>query len=206
MSGSSSFPLPEGVVDAVVNRGQLARAFDVSEPTIDRWIGDGMPVHEQGGNGKPYKFLLSECWAWKCARDRDEVVATEASDRAVSQMRLALVGGTVGDSDRELSPKQRVELYEAELKWSEAARARGDLTSVAAVEELLEEVFATVRDSVVALPDRLQRECNLNSRQVEKAVQACDDALDDAAAKIAAGLKSMRDPARAANGHSFDLQ
>ncbi|MBR2819830.1 MAG: terminase small subunit [Reyranella sp.] len=185
-------PLPDGVVDAVLNRGQLARAFDVSEPTIDRWIADGMPVQEAGTNGRSYKFLLSDCWSWKAERDQAEAQATEAGERAVQQMRLALIGGEIGDSERGLSPKQRAELYEAEYRWSQAAKARGDLAPVGAVDDLFEDVFTTIRDTIVALPDRLQRECNLSDRQVEKAVTACDDALDEAARKIADGIKDLR--------------
>lgn len=202
----NTYPLPVGVVDAILNRGQLARALDTSEVTIDRWIADGMPVHQVGGNGKSYQFLLSACWAWKRARDDSEAAATEQSERAVQQMRLALVGGTIGESERALSPRQRAELYEAEYRWSQAAKARGELTSVKAVEDLLEDVFATVRDSIVALPDRLQRELNLQNRQAEKAVIACDAALDEAARKIEDGLKALRESDVQPNGQHFDLQ
>ncbi len=201
----SQYPLPDGVRDAILNRGQIARALDVSEPTIDRWIADGMPVYEQGGNGKSYKFQLSDCWAWKCARDHDEALATEESERTVQQMRLALIGGAAGDSERALSPKERAELYEAEYRWSQAAKARGELTPIQRVEDLMEEVMATVRDTIVALPDRLQRECNLQNRQVEKAVIACDDALNEAVRKLDDGLRSLQQGARP-NGHSLELQ
>lgn len=205
MSQKTAFPLPDGVTDAVLNRAQVAKAFGVSENTIDRWIADGMPVHEQGGPGRSYKLQLSDCWAWKSARDHDDLLASEAGDRAVQEMRVALTRAGVGDSERVLSPRHRAELYEAEVNWAQAARARGELAPMTEVEELLEDVFALIRDSVVALPDRLQRECSLNARQVEKAVRACDDALAEAEAKIAEGLKSMREPART-NGHSVDLQ
>lgn len=205
MSDARRHPLPDGVVDAELNRGQLARAFGVSEPTIDRWIGDGMPVLEQGTNGRSYKFLLSACWQWKAERDDAETQATEAGERAVQQMRLALIGGEVGDGERGLSPKQRTELYEAEYKWSQAARARGELAYTAAVDELFEEVFTTIRDAVVSLPDRLQRESGLSNRQVEKAVTACDDALDEAARKIADGIRALRAGSQQANGHDIKL-
>lgn len=50
------FPLPAGVADAVLNKSQLARALAVSEPTIDRWVADGMPVLSAGTNGRSYEF------------------------------------------------------------------------------------------------------------------------------------------------------
>ncbi|HEY4774077.1 MAG TPA: terminase small subunit [Xanthobacteraceae bacterium] len=198
-------PLPDGVDDAVLNRGQLARALDVSEPTLDRWIADGMPVVEGGGNGRPYKFQLSACWAWKCARDDDEMFASEQAERAVQQMRLALIGGSVGDSERALSAKQRAELYEAEYRWMQAAQLRGELAPVKQVAEIIEEVFALIRDAVTALPDRLQRECNLKGREIERAIVACDDALAEAHRRIRDGLSALSAPTRV-NGHSLELQ
>jgi phage terminase Nu1 subunit (DNA packaging protein) len=197
--------LPPGVTDTVLNRGQIARALGTTEPTIDRWMADGMPVKEGGTNGKPYQFQLSACWAWKCRRDRDDQAQEEEAEQAVRQMRLALVGGAVGgDSERALSPKERANLYEAEYKYMQAARARGELAPIKQVEELLEEIFTVIRDAVVALPDRLQRECNLQNRQVEKAVIACDDAINEASRKIAEGVERLS--AGDTNGHNFELQ
>ena len=54
-----AFPLPDGVDDGVLNRGQLAEALRVSEPSITSWIRDGMPVLSQGGNGQAITFWLN---------------------------------------------------------------------------------------------------------------------------------------------------
>ena len=54
-----------------LNKSQLARALNVSEPTVDRWIGDGMPVLSAGTNGRSYEFQLSECFAWRKAREAE---------------------------------------------------------------------------------------------------------------------------------------
>lgn len=185
--------LPVGVDDAILNRGQLARALNVSEPTIDRWITDGMPVEEGGGNGRPYKFRLAACWAWKCSREQEDAARDADAERAVQQMRLALIGGGSGDSERALSPKQRGELYEAEYQYMRAARLRGELVPVREVEDLLEELLATVRDAVVALPDRLQRECHLDNRHVDRAVRACDDMLTDLQCRVADRMTTARE-------------
>ncbi|MBL3611465.1 hypothetical protein JMM60_22460, partial [Rhodovulum sulfidophilum] len=48
------YPLPEGVEDTAMNRAQIARALDVSDNTISKWIAQGMPVLEEGGNGREY--------------------------------------------------------------------------------------------------------------------------------------------------------
>lgn len=188
MTDASDQPvaLPQGVQDAILNRGQLARALGVSEPTVDRWITDGMPVEEGGSNGRPYKFLLSACWVWKVKRDGDDSARVAEAERAVQQMRLALIGGGVGDTERSISPKQRAELYEAEYRWAQAARARGELVPQSDIEDAAEDLLATIRDAVVALPDRLQRECNLDNRQTEHAIRACDDILTDLHGRLAA--------------------
>ena len=44
MVDTNKYPLPDGVADADVNRAQLAEALGVSEPTIDRFRKEGLPV------------------------------------------------------------------------------------------------------------------------------------------------------------------
>jgi phage terminase Nu1 subunit (DNA packaging protein) len=205
MSAERNYPLPQGVDDAVLNRGQLARALNVSEPTIDRWIADAMPVLEGGSNGRPYKFQLSACWAWKCGRDQDEQILSAESERAVQQMRLALIGGSVGDNERVLSPKDRAQLYEEEYRWMQAARARGELIPFQDVVDLFEEVFAVIRDGVVALPDRLQRECHLQGGQCERAVTACDDVLAEAHRRSEDAFVKLKMASRMTNGRATAL-
>src|SRR5688572_4390131 len=107
MADAASYPLPNGVTDAVLNRDQLARALGVSLPTIDRWIGDGMPMLQDGRNGRAYQFQLSACWAWKCGRDAEDKAADDAAEDAIRQLRLALTGGSAGDdAQRAMSAKE----------------------------------------------------------------------------------------------------
>lgn len=171
------YPLPDGVPDAVLNKKQLATALNVTEPTIDRYIGRGMPVAEEGGNGRSYQFQLSDCYAWYCGQRDEQERQTAEADRAAQQMRLALLGGEAGDSERALPAKERAQIYEAEQRYLAAARERGRLIPVEKVVDLLESVFMTIRDAVDALPDRLEREAGLNGKQVDAAVVACDDML-----------------------------
>lgn len=198
---SRKYPLPEGVEDAVLNRTQLSQAFGVSTNTIDRWRMEGMPVLREGTNGTSYEFQLSACWAWKCRRDEEEQQRDEEAARAVSQMRLALVGGGLGDSERALSPRERAELYELEIKFNAAARERRELILVSEVVELLESLFVVISDSIDALPDVLERECGLDGRQVARTVQACDTMLDEVRRRIEASqLSRPSKPKRKANG------
>ena len=173
------FPLPDGVDDQVLNRAQLARALDKTVVTVDDYVAKGMPVEEKGSNGQAYKFQLSRCWAWLRERDTAEAERNEAAERAVGQMRLALLGGEDGDSEQALSPKDRAALYESEHRYMQAAQLRGELVRRGDMVDLLERVFAIVRDSVSALPDRLARECGLSGHQIDRTITACDDLLEE---------------------------
>jgi phage terminase Nu1 subunit (DNA packaging protein) len=170
--------LPANVADAVLNRGELARALNKSEPTIDRYIADGMPYLTEGTNGRSYEFQLSDCWRWLKDRERVDAEKRSAAEQAVQQMRLALVGaGDVGDEDRQLSPKQRQEAYDAERAFMLAAMQRGDLVRRADVVGAFEEVFKIVRDVLTALPDKIEREAGLTGKSIEVAIDVCDGSL-----------------------------
>lgn len=177
--------LPEGVEDAVLNRGELARALGKSEPTITAWIGEGMPVLKEGTNGSAYEFQLSDCWRWLKTRERTERDKADQAQRAIHQMRLALVGGDgFGDEERGLSQKERQQLYDTERSFDLTAMARGDLVKRSDVVAVLEEVFLIVRDGVISLPDRLEREAGLSGKAVDLAIDICDSVLAEAQERV----------------------
>lgn len=192
---TEAYPLPEGVEDAVLSKERLAEAFGVSLPTIANWQRSGLPVQTEGDNGRAYEFLLSECYAWNEARKAAKADADERADRAVQQMRLHLVGGGLGDEERVLSPRERGDLYSAELAFNKAAQARGELVPRSDLVETLERVFALIVRFNETLPDRLQRECGLTNSQVEAAIRACDQALVDLNGEIGAILPVSPAPA-----------
>jgi phage terminase Nu1 subunit (DNA packaging protein) len=170
-------PLPATVDDAVLNRAQLAAAFGTSENTIDSWRRAGMPVLTEGTNGKAFEFQLSNCWAWKCARDEDRRTQDEAAERTVRQLQMELVGGGAEDSEMRLSHAEREKVYAVERQYIALSRERGELVPKAEVIALFDEVFSKVRSGVVGLPDRLVRDAGLTGKQVEQAVAATDDLL-----------------------------
>lgn len=179
MADTEKYPLPAGVEDAELNRTQLSQAFGTSENTIDRYRKDGMPVLQEGTNGQAYSFQLSDCWAWKCEREESRKAASEKADRAVQQMRMELVGGSVGETDMSLSNKERREIYEVTVAYDKLAEARGELIARSEVVALFDEVLSKVRAGVVGLPDRLTRDAGLTGKQAEQAVAAADDLLSD---------------------------
>lgn len=182
---TSETGLPAGVVDAVLNRGELARALNKSEPTIDRYIVDGMPCLVEGTNGRAWEFQLSACWAWLKGRERAESEKRSVAESAVQQMRLALIGGNdMADGDRLLSPRERREAYDAESAFMMAALQRMDLVRRGDVVEAWEEVFKIFREAMTSFPDRLEREVGLNGKALTLAIELCDDVLAGAEHRI----------------------
>lgn len=173
------YPLPKDVVDAVLNKSQLARALNVSEPTIDRWIADGMPVLSAGTNGRSYEFQLSECYAWRKAREAERKAEDDAAERAVQEMRLALVGGKAGTSEQALPPRERRELYAAEREYMNMAQQRGELVRFDDMVDVLDSVLSAVRAGLEAMPDRIGRELSLTTPQVLVVVRLAEDIMDD---------------------------
>lgn len=190
--------LPAGVEDSVLNRAQLARALNKSEPTITAWLSEGLPYITEGTNGRAWEFQLSECWAWMKRREKAESDRHTAAEASVRQMRLALIGGTDLDDGRaSLSPKDQRELYEAERSFNATAAQRGELVRRGEMVSLLEDVFLTVRDSVTSLPDRLEREAGVSGKAVELAIRICDGILTEAQKRIEAQVtgEAFRDAA-----------
>lgn len=192
------YPLPADVADVVMNKSQLARALQKSEPTIDRWIGDGMPVLAQGTNGRSYEFQLSHCFAWWQARMADERATSAHAERVIQQLRLALIGGVVGDTERALPPKERREIYAAETAYMQMARDRGELVRFDEMVEVIDGALSRVRSAIEMMPDRLAREANLSRDQVQAAIVVGDDVLDDLRASLqsfVAGIRARHDRA-----------
>lgn len=160
------FPLPESILDADMNQEEIARAFDVSVNTIAKWIREGMPVAQVGGNGRPYILRLSHCWAWRMAREAEADLRNRHNENQISLLRAEFLGVEIGDQAAQLSAKERRDLAEADLRWSEAQLRRRRLVQRADMVDLLESIGKIVRDGMEGMPDRLERELDLTPAQV----------------------------------------
>jgi phage terminase Nu1 subunit (DNA packaging protein) len=182
---TESFPLPDGVPDALVNKYQLADALNVSQTTLDNWRRAGLPVEAEGTNGRSYQFRLSLCFAWSSKRSSDDDAARRHSEGAAQQLRLALIGDDPAAQARAgLSPKEQREVLETEHAYMIAARRRRELIDAEEVADAFQAVFAAIRDGLDAMPDRLARELALDGAAVEAAQAICDDVLQGARAHI----------------------
>jgi phage terminase Nu1 subunit (DNA packaging protein) len=181
-----SYPLPEGVDDNEMNRGQLATAFGVSTNTIDKWIREGMPVVQEGTNGQSYVLRLSECWAWREAGRADDRAKKAAGDSSVQQLRMHFLGLNDDIPRVHLSASQRLTEAQAEMAWNKAARDRRELIHLSEAEQLLSDVFGRFRSGLQGLPDWAERTLGLTPPQMEELIAFCNGVLDSTANEIEA--------------------
>lgn len=179
------YPLPEGVVDCVMTREELAEALAVSLPTITEWITKGMPVREMGGQGKAYQLVLSHCWAWRQAWKAQEDLRSDQVKRTQAAMRLALVGGSAGDSLEALDPKTRREILAVQIEQERFQRERNELLRRADVAETLDTLFGIIRDTMESAPDRVERREAIPAKVTGALVEICDELVDELRRRIA---------------------
>lgn len=178
------WPLPDGVDDADMTLVEMAQALNTSVNTVTRWIADGMPVVQVGGQGKPYVLRLSHCYAWRRAREAQADQRMAHNRRAIQQMQATLLGLDLDDQGAQMTGKQRRELAEADVAWSRAAHMRRQLVQLDEVVDLIESIFVTVRNAIEGIPDQLERELSLKPVEVQKVARISEDLLRKLAERI----------------------
>ena len=114
-----------------MNKQGVAQAFEVSPNTVTAWIRRGCPVTKQRDGS--YLFDPTKVQAWR-----------EKTRRVTASV------------DRTLASAQfRKETALADLREMEVRRKRGDLVEKVKVEAEAFRCGRTVRDALLALPDRL---------------------------------------------------
>jgi len=182
----TSYPLPEGVEDGILNRAQLARAFGVSENTITTWIGKEMPVASKGDNGRAYEFHLSECWNWRQSELAEKARTEAEGDRIAAVAAQAFLNlGDEASTEGGMSPEDAKRWAEAEIKRADAAKRRGDYVATGQVKDLIEGLLVDFRLAMVTLPDFAERELGLPPADVVKLEKRCNAALEETKARIA---------------------
>jgi phage terminase Nu1 subunit (DNA packaging protein) len=173
------YPLPDGIEDEVINRGQLATALDVSEPMISKYLEQGLPVLSRGSNGQSYEFRPSECYAWKMARDAELRGKKMRADRAAAQ--LSLLFRNEADPEDPTRPimtaAERSSEAKADYDYNRASELRGELVRANKVRELFETILSEFRTQIVSLVDFAEMEFGLTAEQVRKLEVRCDATL-----------------------------
>jgi len=161
--------------------------IDTSTTTLAQWCRDpSFPVLERGGNGREYRFQLSAVWSWMKARDAAEVADSAARNEQLAQMRLALIGGgDEADGDRELDPRKRAAVIDAELKAMQLARLRRELILSRAVQGGVEGLMLEFRTASMNLPDRIADAAGLTPAQTEATERVIAAMLEELEARVA---------------------
>ncbi|WP_442772694.1 terminase small subunit [Paenirhodobacter enshiensis] len=184
------WPLPEGVEDdgTPLNRVQLARAFGVSENTITKWVGLGMPVLSGGQNGVSYEFSLRQCHAWRQQREAKLQETKARGDQLAAQAALAFrnLDDDRAEEEAELTADDLRKWSEAEYHRNRVAEQRGDLVRVDRLRSALDDIFVTFGAAMETLPDFAEMEFGLSPDQVEKIKRRCDQTRDEVRRKIEA--------------------
>lgn len=181
----AAYPLPDGIDDGVLNRGQLALAMRVSENTITSWIGDGMPVQREGSNGQAYEFLLSHCFAWKLQRDDLDKARRLRGDQLAQRVAQSFLNLDDDQADvAALSPQETKQRAEADYHRNRAAELRGELVRADRVRQMLDGLLVDVRTSINVLTDFAEQEFGLSAGQAEKMQARCDGVIVEMAQRI----------------------
>lgn len=163
--------------EPLLNRGQIAQCFNVSENTINKWVAKGMPVETEGGNGVAYEFRFSECELWFKEAQQQAAAEKAAANEFVAQRRMEFLGVEKDDARSGFTPAQMRELAQAELVWMQAAKQRGALVPTDEMVELLDTVFSEIRAGLDGLPDWLEREFSLSGESVAAVIKYNDGIL-----------------------------
>ncbi len=150
----------------LVNQTELARMFQVTTRTVQRWNERGLP---RQGEGRAAKYPLERCIVWVRERDREEVLeAARPKDLEEARLRKAIA--------------------DAELAEYEVAERRGETLTVEHFEDLMGSATRRMDAQLRTLPRRVAPE--LVGLTTVKAFRA---ALEDAVAQVRAELYEARD-------------
>lgn len=183
------FPLPEAVPDETFTLTDMAKALDVTEPTLKRYISAGMPVVSHGSNGRGYELRFSECYAWKSWRDGEEAARKKARSEAIGQMRLLFRNDEDAEAEATtLTAKEIKEESDAEIARLKAAQLRGELVPVERVRDAIERAVVGFRNGMITLPDFAEIELGLSPEDVDKLQGWVDGVLHELEIRINAAV------------------
>lgn len=118
-----------------VNKRELAEVFGASQPAIDKWHDQGLPILERGGPGKSNRYDTAEVHRWLLER------AAARADRHASSLDL--------NAERARLAKAQADRYELELE-----HRRGEIVDTIEAMEAWGEVVQNVRARLLAIPSK----------------------------------------------------
>lgn len=151
----------------LVNKGELARMFRVSIPTVDNWIADSCPIEKGGSNGVPYEFDFHAVKAWREDKDRQAAEAEAERQRRISEEQAELFGG--GERLAPEGVSHIKESLEAERLAIIVGQQKGNLIARENVRSDYAAVFGVVRQHMLGWAATLTRSAGLSPEQQKEA-------------------------------------
>jgi hypothetical protein len=174
---------------AIVNLEELAELMGSTMVTLRARMREhpDFPILKRGDNGKAYQFdarAVADFLAGLAAADEAKV---DARNQELAAMRLELFPGTDADDETlTLSPAQRRQEIEAVRLADIVAERRGQLTPTDQVANAVRDALAALRSKLLAMPDDIARDLDLD-RETRLALR---DRVDGALADLAATLRA----------------
>lgn len=165
-----------------VNRGELADVFGVASPTIDRWVGEGLPYVTRGGRGQVWAFDTAAAIAWwaehQSPRRRDRrTVANRGAGPEVD-----------GDVESIEEAERRKMVAQADRAEADLAKVTGLLVPIDEVAAVVLEEHTRVRTHLLAIPNavraRVQAHFGANRAAAEQVVSEVEAAILEAMSEI----------------------
>lgn len=154
------------------NKADCAQFFGVTLPTVDKWLRDGMPYVQRGSHGVSWVIDLHAAAKWRY------------------EARLPS-----GELDPEtLPPAERKLWYDGEARRRELQQRDRHLIPDSEVEQTVATAFAAVAQSMLALPDQLERRAGLSPAQSETVQLAVHETLTELSERLAT-LATVEAPA-----------
>ena len=144
------------------NKAEAAEFFSISMPTLEKWLREGMPVVQQGSRGVSWVLDLRAIAEWRY------------------QARLP-----TGQIDPEtLPPGERKQWYDGEAKRREMQVKDRELIEAAELEEDIGTAYASIAQTLLSLPDLLERRAGLPPEAAEQAEIVIHEAMTDLADRL----------------------
>jgi phage terminase Nu1 subunit (DNA packaging protein) len=144
------------------NKAQVAQFFDITIPTLEKWVREGMPVLQRGARGVSWVLDL----------------------RAIAEWRYTSRLPEGGLDPETLPPGERKLWYDGETRRRELQVRDRELIRATEVEESVATAFSSVAQTLLALPDNMERRAGLTPAQAEAAEGAIHEAMNDLADRL----------------------
>lgn len=144
------------------NKAEAAQFFEITLPTLEKWLREGAPVLQRGSRGVSWVLDLRALAQWHYEVRRSD-----------------------GSVDPEtLSPAERKLWYDGETRRRDLQIRDRELIPASEVESAVAQAFASLAQAVQSLPDVLEQDAALTPEQAESAERALHRALNGMADQL----------------------